>query len=228
MEHNFTECLSFSSVCVVRIRHQERTVPSRYQSRRSIPTSSQARRAVLETTHRDRSTRHRTPSRGCLPWGTRQLDLRRRGWPPPRMACTTKPGLGTAGTRRIVAAAAAACSAGHRSSSTSNAGDSGWTWSRGSHRPPSDEAPRRPRDESREDSTPRSCEGLDLPRPRLVRRGYPRFRLRRRFRMASRLSPAPAQPPVAANWRSATTTTIGLLFPLLTSRYIVTNFHFLW
>ena len=176
--------------------------------------SSRSRRAVRETTRRGRGARRsRTVSRGCLPWGTRQLDLRRRGWPPPRMACTTRPGLGTAGTRRIAAAAAAACSAGHRSSSTSNAGDSGWTLSRGSRRPPSDEAPRRPRDGSREGSTPRSCEELDLPGPRLVRRGYPRSRHRRRFRMACRLSPAPAPPPVAANWRSATQK-FGLLFRL--------------
>lgn len=118
------------------------------------------------------------------------------------MACTTRPDLGKVGTRRIAAVAAAACSVGHQSSSTSNAEDSGWTLSRGSHRPPSDEAPRRPRDESRGGSTPPSCEVLDSPRPRLVRHDCPRCR--HRCRTVSHLSPAPAQPPAAANWRSAT------------------------
>lgn len=144
----------------------------------------------------------RTFSRGCLPKGTKQLDLRRRDWPPPRMACTTRPGLGKVGTRRIAVVVAVACSVGHQSSSTSNAEDSGWTLWRGSHRPPSDEVPKRPRDESREGSTPRSCEGLDSPRPRLARHDCPRFRPR--FRMVSHLLPAPAQLPVAANWHSVT------------------------
>lgn len=71
------------------------------------------------------------------------------------MACTTKPDLGMVGTRRIAVAVAAACSAGHQSSSTSNADDPGWTLSRG-YRPPSDEIPRRPLDGSREGSMPRS------------------------------------------------------------------------
>lgn len=118
------------------------------------------------------------------------------------MACTTRPDLGKVGTRRIAVVVAVACSVGHQSSSTSNAEDSGWTLSRGSHRPPNDEVPKRPRDGSREGSTPRSCEGLDSPRPRSARHDCPRFR--RRFRTVSRLSPAPARPPVAANWRSAT------------------------
>lgn len=173
------------------------------QSRRSIPELRPSR-AVPETIHSTPGTRHSTLSRGCLPRGTKQPDLRRRGWPPPRMACTTRPDPGTAGTRRIAAAAAAAYSAVHRSSSTRNAGDSGWTPSRGSHRPPSDGTRKKRRDESREGSTPPSCEGLDSPGPRLVHRGYPRFRRPRRFRMASRPSPAPARPPVAANLRSVT------------------------
>lgn len=191
---DFTE--SLSSICDEYSSPREDSV-SLDQSRRSIPTIQ-----VSRSGNDSQNTRHRTFSRGCLPEGTKQLDLRRRDWPPPRMACTTRPDLGKVGTRRIAAVAAVACSVGHQSSSTSNAEDSGWTLSRGSHRPPSDEAPRRPRDESRGGSTPPSCEVLDSPRPRLVRHDCPRCR--RRCRTVSHLSPAPAQPPAAANWRSAT------------------------
>lgn len=188
---------SLCPASAMNIRHQGRTVLSR-----SVSSFNSNDPGKPGSGNDSQNTRHRTFSRGCLPEGTKQLDLRRRDWPPPRMACTTRPDLGKVGTRRIAAVAAAACSVGHQSSSTSNAEDSGWTLSRGSHRPPSDEAPRRPRDESRGGSTPPSCEVLDSPRPRLVRHDCPRCR--RRCRTVSHLSPAPAQPPAAANWRSAT------------------------